>query len=93
VSALPERPRLADRVRLAFDRHTGRHVLLYPERGLALNATSAAIAELLTGAHRVHDIIDALSRRYPGSSRAHIERDVLDFLGHLHARGLLAEAT
>jgi hypothetical protein len=36
-------PRLAPRARLRFDRHAGQWLLLYPERGLALNASAAAI--------------------------------------------------
>ena len=35
------RPRLAPKVRLRWDRKDGRYMLLYPERGLVLNATAA----------------------------------------------------
>ena len=91
MTALPERPRLAPKARLQFDRHEGRHVLLYPEKGLFLSETSAAIVELCTGEHRMSEIVDTLARAYPGTPRARIERDVVDFLTSLFERGLLRE--
>jgi hypothetical protein len=39
--AADARPRLAPKVRLRWDRKDARYMLLYPERGLVLNATAA----------------------------------------------------
>ncbi len=91
MSDVPERPRLAARARLSFDRHSGRHLLLYPEKGLELNESSAEIAKLCTGERRVTEIIDALSARHPEAPRARLEHDVIAFLTSLAARGLLRE--
>ena len=85
-------PRLARRARLRFDRHTGAWLLLYPERGLALNATAAAVARLLTGEHAVDAIIDRVRATAPEAARAVVEHDVLRFLDQLRERRLLEDA-
>ena len=92
MTARPHRPRLAARARLRFDRHGGEWLLLYPERGLALNATAAAVAQLLTGDHAVDTIVDRVHATAPDTSRAVVERDVLRFLDQLHERRLLEDA-
>jgi len=83
------RPKLASKVRLKFDRHSGRHWLLYPERGLALNASAARIAELCTGERSVEQIIDALHVTLPEAPRSQIAADVEQFLDALQARALV----
>jgi coenzyme PQQ biosynthesis protein PqqD len=92
VTERPRRPRLAARARLRFDRHAGGWLLLYPERGLALNATAAAVAQLLTGEHAVDAIVDRVHAAAAGAPRATVERDVLDFLDALVERRLLDDA-
>lgn len=89
--ALTSRPRLASKVRLRLDRHSGQHMLLYPERGLALNPTAAAVAELCTGAHSVAAIVDALEARFETTPRDVIEHEALAFLQVLRERGLIEE--
>jgi coenzyme PQQ biosynthesis protein PqqD len=86
------RPRLSSKARLRFDRHSGRHLLLYPEKGLALNATGSAVVELCTGEHSVAQIVETLAARFEGTPRARIEQEVRAFLEQLALRGLLAEA-
>ncbi len=41
------RPRLAPRARLRFDPRSGKHMLLYPERGLELTDQAARIVDLM----------------------------------------------
>jgi pyrroloquinoline quinone biosynthesis protein D len=89
VLAADARPRLAAKVRLRFDRKTGRHLLLYPERGLELNATAAEVAKLCTGDHSVEAIIDALAARYAGQPRDVLAREVRSFLEAMAERGLV----
>ena len=86
------RPKLAAKARLRYDRHSDRHMLLYPEKGLALNATGTEIVKLCTGEQTVSDIIANLSARYDGSSAEKLEQEVLGFLEALRTRGLLEEA-
>jgi coenzyme PQQ biosynthesis protein PqqD len=86
------RPRLAARARLRFDRHAGAWLLLYPERGLALNPTAAVVAQLLTGEHGVDTIVDRVHATAPGVARPVVERDVLAFLDQLRDRRLLEDA-
>jgi len=88
---LDARPRLARKARLRFDEHSGKHVLLYPERGLELSDTAAEIARLLTGQNSVAAIVDHLCARHAAEPRARIEAEALAFLGELAARRLLAE--
>lgn len=86
---LRARVRLAPRVRLRFDRHSGKHVLLYPERGLELNASGERIAVLLTEERSVADVVELVAAGVKDAPRAVVEGDVLSFLRALDARGLL----
>jgi coenzyme PQQ biosynthesis protein PqqD len=59
-------PRLAAGARLRWDRIDGQYLLLYPERGLALNESAAAILRLCDGSRTIDDIVSelvAMSRR------------------------------
>ncbi|MBX3300660.1 MAG: pyrroloquinoline quinone biosynthesis peptide chaperone PqqD [Nitrospira sp.] len=87
------RPRLNPKVRLRFDRRTGRHLLLYPETGLELNDTATAIARLCTGEKTIDDMVDHLTGTYADASPGEIRRAVHEFLGVLADRGLLQGAT
>jgi pyrroloquinoline quinone biosynthesis protein D len=73
------RPQLARKARLRTDRLTGETVLLYPEHGLVLNASAAAILRLCDG-RSAGDIAAEL-----GAPLA----DVLEFLATLSDRGLV----
>jgi pyrroloquinoline quinone biosynthesis protein D len=73
------RPQLARKARLRTDRLTGETLLLYPEHGLVLNASAAAILRLCDG-RSAGDIAAELGA--PLS-------DVLDFLATLGERGLV----
>jgi coenzyme PQQ biosynthesis protein PqqD len=84
------RPKLAAKVRLRKDALSGRHLLLYPERGMSLNATGVAIVELCDGEATVSDIVAALVRRYATTPADVVESEVLSFLGALQDRALLA---
>lgn len=82
-------PRLAAKARLRWDRREGKYFLLFPERGLLLNATAADIVQLCTGEHTVAGIVDQLAEKYPAQAREEIEREVFAFLTQIAARGLL----
>ncbi|MGH7278107.1 MAG: pyrroloquinoline quinone biosynthesis peptide chaperone PqqD [Candidatus Rokuibacteriota bacterium] len=84
------RPRLAAKARLRYDRRSTRYMLLYPERGLALNPTAADIVRLCTGEHTVGAIIERLAATYVSQSREAVERDVLAFLAAMADRGLVS---
>ena len=64
-------------------------MLLFPERGLMLNASARAIVELCTGEHTVAGIVERLTRHHPGISPGVVERDVWAVLDVLDSRGLL----
>ena len=87
------RPRLSQKVRLRFDRRTGRHLLLYPETGLELNHTATAIARLCTGEWTVDDMVEQLTQSYGDLSPDEIRREVSEFLDVLSDRGLLQGMT
>lgn len=88
-----DRPRLAAKARLQYDRHANRHMLLYPEKGLALNATATEIVKLCNGELTVEEMISNLAARYDGSSTETLEKEVFGFLEALRTRGLLDDAT
>ena len=73
------RPRLARKARLREDRVRGQTLLLYPEHGLVLNPSAAAIVRLCDG-RSVQDIADELSAPLD---------DVLELLAALSDRGLV----
>ena len=83
------RPRLASKARLRQDRVTGKSLLLYPERGLALNDTAAEILALCTGEATISEIIEQLAGKYGAEKRAALEAEVRAFLQSLVDRNLL----
>ena len=85
------RPKLAAKARLRYDRKAERHMLLYPERGLVLNATGTDVVQLCTGEHTVGAIVDQLAAKY-GQGAPAVEREVITFLTALTERGLVQEA-
>jgi coenzyme PQQ biosynthesis protein PqqD len=84
------RPSLAAKARLRKDSRSGRYLLLYPERGMELNATGVAIVQLCDGQATVSEIVETLVRRYASTPSDVIESEVLTFLGALQDRALLA---
>ncbi len=87
--SLGSRPRLASKARLRWDKREGKYFLLYPERGLLLNATAVEIVQLCTGEHTVGGIVGQLAEKYPAHEREEIEREVIAFLAEIQSRGLL----
>jgi len=85
--ALAARPVLAPKARLRRDPVTGGKLLVYPERGLALNDTGAEILDLCDGERCVREIIEVLAARH-GASDA-LAADVRGFLQELADRNLL----
>jgi pyrroloquinoline quinone biosynthesis protein D len=83
------RPQLTSKVRLRFDRHGQKHMLLFPERGLILNQSAAAIARLCTGEHTLEQIVERLQVERAGATREQIESDVQVFIAALLERALI----
>jgi pyrroloquinoline quinone biosynthesis protein D len=84
---LDARPRLARGARLRFDRVSGQHLLLSPERGLLLNETAAEIVFACRGSRTVAQIVSELSVSVRHNSE--IGRDVVQFLDELRRRRLI----
>jgi coenzyme PQQ biosynthesis protein PqqD len=87
------RPRLAGKARLRVDPRSGKHMLLYPERGLELTETAARIAKLCGKGLTVAGIVDKLASEYADADHQRIEDEVMAFLQSLEERGLLAFAS
>jgi coenzyme PQQ biosynthesis protein PqqD len=85
------RPRLAPKARLRLDPRSGKHMLLYPERGLELTETAAHIAKLCGQGLTVAAIIERLAAQHADADHRRIEGEVLTFLRSLDDRGLLAD--
>lgn len=83
------RPRLASKAKLRLDKKTGQQVLLYPEKGLLLNSTGAAILALCDGERSLRQIAEGLQASYATATVEALERDVQAFLTSLAERGLL----
>jgi pyrroloquinoline quinone biosynthesis protein D len=79
-------PRVAPKARLQWDEVRQRHVLLYPEGLVALNATGAEVLRLCDGERAIPQIVAALKRTYQGDA---IEGEVAAFLNNLAAKGLV----
>ncbi len=82
--------RLAPKARLRWDATRRAHFLLYPERGLKLNATAAAILLACDGANDLGAICEQVAQSF-AVSREQIERDASAFFIELIKRGLLVE--
>lgn len=82
-------PKLARKARLKLDRHANKYMIIYPERGLELNDTAAAIAKKCDGTRTVAVITDELVREHAGAPREAIEVDVVAFVTELRDKGLL----
>jgi coenzyme PQQ biosynthesis protein PqqD len=91
VIAAGSRPRLAPKARLRVDPRSGKHMLLYPERGLELTETAARIAKLLGKGLTVAGIVEKLASAYADADHERIEAEVIEFLKSLEERGLLAK--
>ena len=92
MTALDEggpRPRIAPHARLKWDARERRMMLLYPERGLALSDTAAAILKLCDGAHSLAAIVRALVDHHPESDPDTVRADVEAFLDEMRRRGLV----
>ncbi len=86
--SLELKPKLAPKTKLRLDQKTGKYILLYPEKGLLLNPTGAAILKLCTGEQSLAAIIAALTVEFQSDS-AKVSAEVLAFVQGLLDRGLL----
>ncbi len=84
-------PRIAPKARLKWDAHASRYLLLYPERGLALSDSAAAILKLCDGVRSVDAIVFDLVQGQPESDPSTIRSDVLTFLQEMRRRGLVVD--
>ncbi len=82
-------PKLARKARLKHDRHEKRWMILYPERGLALNDSAAAIAQEIDGTRTIAEIAGILAAKYGEHARDAILRDAIAFVTELRDKGLL----
>jgi pyrroloquinoline quinone biosynthesis protein D len=87
---VPERPKLVKKARLRWDRIENRPLLVWPERGLSLNASAAAVIALCDGRRTLDDMVRELAQRHPESASI-LRHDVLAVLSDLSERGLLEE--
>ncbi len=78
-------PKLAKRARLRFDRHSGGHMIVYPERGLALNESAAEIVKRCDGTRTLGQLVAELTR----DAGQDVENDVLELIDQLAKKGLL----
>ncbi|HEY3256904.1 MAG TPA: pyrroloquinoline quinone biosynthesis peptide chaperone PqqD [Polyangiaceae bacterium] len=85
------KPKLAPKTKLRLDPKTGKYILLYPEKGLLLNATGAAILKHCTGEQTLSVIIAALAVEFQSDADV-LGVEVLGFVQGLLDRGLLQAA-
>jgi pyrroloquinoline quinone biosynthesis protein D len=73
-----------------MDRKAGTVMLLYPERGMTLNGSAAAILRLCDGERSIDAIAHDLASRATGDVDAKtVRRDVVAFLREMRRRGLV----
>ena len=89
--SLELKPKLAPKTKLRLDPKTGKYILLYPEKGLLLNPTGAAILKLCTGEQSLSAIIDTLAEEFRSDAEV-LRPEVLGFVQGLLDRGLLQVA-
>ena len=82
------RPKLAPKTKLRLDPKSGKYILLYPEKGLLLNPTGAAILKRCTGEQTLGAIIESLAGEFQSQSSV-LGPEVSAFVQGLLDRGLL----
>jgi len=85
------KPKLAPKTKLRLDPKTGKYILLYPEKGLLLNPTGAAILKLCDGQRSLSEIVATLAEEFRADG-ALLRVEVLGFVQGLLDRGLLQAA-
>jgi len=80
--------KLAPKTKLRLDSKTGKYILLYPEKGLLLNPTGAAILKLCDGERALSAIIATLAEEFRSDADV-LRVEVLNFVKSLLDRGLL----
>ncbi|TDR85330.1 pyrroloquinoline quinone biosynthesis protein D [Enterovirga rhinocerotis] len=83
-----DRPRLVRGVKLRPDAARGGHVLLAPERVVALNPSAVAVVERCDGSRSLAAIVDELAAAY-AAARTLIESDVHALVRDLAAKRLI----
>jgi pyrroloquinoline quinone biosynthesis protein D len=86
--SLELKPKLAPKAKLRLDPKTGKYVLLYPEKGLLLNPTGAAILKLCTGERTLSAIVSTLAAEFQSDAQV-LQGEVLAFVKGLLDRGLV----
>lgn len=81
-------PKLASKARLRWDKIEQKHLLLYPERGLVLNKSGAAILAMCDGKHTV-EMMAASFRGSHDADQAEILEQIKQFLDEMRKKGLL----
>ena len=85
-------PRIRRDARLRWDTREQKFLLLYPERGLLLNAAAHAVVELCDGEHSPENMAEALAARYAPGNPAELLPFVRSFLDRLRGLGLIENA-
>jgi coenzyme PQQ biosynthesis protein PqqD len=88
AASLALKPRLSPKAKLRLDPKTGKYILLYPEKGLLLNPTGAAILKLCSGEQSLEAIIATLAVEFQSHADV-LGPEVLTFVQGLLDRGLL----
>jgi len=83
------RPQLAAKVRLRLDQKSQGFFMLFPERGILLNAVAGEIIKRCDGRNTVTIIVDHLMQIYDDQPRQIIENETLNLLQQFYARGLI----
>lgn len=91
AASLALKPKLASKAKLRLDPKTGKYILLYPEKGLLLNPTGAAILKLCNGERSLELIIATLAAEFQSDASV-LGPEVLTFVQGLLDRGLLQAA-
>jgi pyrroloquinoline quinone biosynthesis protein D len=84
----PRRPRLTRKARLKYDPIDKQFLLLYPERGMKLSDSAAAILQRCDGERTVEAIAEELAE-VSGAPLAVVRGDVVAFVDEMKSRGLL----
>jgi pyrroloquinoline quinone biosynthesis protein D len=75
--------------RLQWEEAQQKHVILYPEGMVELNATAAEILQLCNGRHGLHDIVAILEQKFETSG---LENDVREMLEAALSNGWIKQS-
>ena len=82
-------PKLPRHAKLRFDEARKKWIINAPERVFELDEIAAEVMQLVDGENSINSIVDILVKKFEGSSKDVVKKDVLSMLQPLAEKGFI----